>query len=169
MTVFELARSVEVRGEEIFRRLAGQTDNPGVQRIFNAVAADEKELAEKIAELSSRVGAAGRQESEMLEALNSEASALTQGLANAHATSDVEAFELAADYEEQVCQLFSKAAVAEGNSQIGSLLSQVGAWECREAEDLRKTHDFINAPNEFLAWGEFSNLDEFHNFGRDVG
>ena len=74
MTVFELARKVEGRGEEIFRRLARRTKNPGVQRIFNAVAADEKELAEKIDELNSRVGAAGRQESVTLEALNREAS-----------------------------------------------------------------------------------------------
>ena len=169
MTVFELARKVDGRGEEIFRRLARRAKNPGVQRIFNAVAADEKELAAKIDELNSRVGAAGRQELVTLEALNREASVLTQGLAGAHATSDVEAFELAADYEQQVCQLFRKAALEEGSSQIGSLLSQIGAWECREAEDLRTTLDFINAPNEFLAWGEFSNLDEFHNFGRDVG
>jgi len=168
MTVFDLARKMEGHGEEIFRRLARRAENPGVQRIFNGVAADEKELAAKIAELNSRVGAAGRQESVTLEAVNREASALIQELAGAHATSGVEAFELAANYEEQVCQLFRKAAAEEGSSQIGSLLSQIGAWECREAEDLRKTYDFINAPNEFLAWGEFSNLDEFHNFGRDV-
>jgi hypothetical protein len=26
----------------------------------------------------------------------------------------------------------------------------------------------VNAPNQYLAWREFSNLDEFRNFGRDV-
>lgn len=28
--------------------------------------------------------------------------------------------------------------------------------------------DFANAPSEYLAWGEFCNLEEFRQFGRDV-
>jgi hypothetical protein len=27
-------------------------------------------------------------------------------------------------------------------------------------------YDFVNAPTDDLEWAEFSNLDEFHNFGR---
>jgi hypothetical protein len=27
---------------------------------------------------------------------------------------------------------------------------------------------FANAPNQYLAWGEFSNLEEFRQFGREV-
>jgi hypothetical protein len=49
------------------------------------------------------------------------------------------------------------------------LLRRIATEERRELESLRQLFDFVNAPNEFLAWGEFSNLNEFHNFGRGEG
>jgi hypothetical protein len=39
----------------------------------------------------------------------------------------------------------------------------------RELESLCKLYDFVAASDEYLARGEFSNLNEFHNFGRDEG
>lgn len=36
-------------------------------------------------------------------------------------------------------------------------------------EILQKLFDFANAPKEFLAWGEFSHLGQFHNFSHDQG
>jgi rubrerythrin len=168
MTIIEFARGVEGRGEEAFRRLARNADQPGVKRILDGVADDELALAAKIDELRAGLGASAGLEAVMLERLGKKVTELTQGLTAARVGSDIEAFDLAADYEEQVCQLFSGAAEQEANPETGSLLRRIGALECREAEDLRRAHDFINAPNEFLAWGEFSNLEEFHNFGRDV-
>jgi hypothetical protein len=33
---------------------------------------------------------------------------------------------------------------------------------------VQNIYDFVNAPTQYLAWGEFSNLDEFRQFGRDL-
>lgn len=46
------------------------------------------------------------------------------------------------------------------------MLLRIAAMERHELNDLEQLFDFVNAPNESLEWGEFSNLDEFHNFGR---
>ncbi|HXV21623.1 MAG TPA: hypothetical protein VD811_11625 [Desulfuromonadales bacterium] len=50
-----------------------------------------------------------------------------------------------------------------------ALFRRIASEERRELESLRKLYDFVDAPNEYLARGEFSNLNEFHNFGRDEG
>ena len=49
-----------------------------------------------------------------------------------------------------------------------NLLRTIVEEENRHVEDFRSVYDFINAPNQYLAWGEFSNLAEFHQFGRNV-
>jgi len=38
--------------------------------------------------------------------------------------------------------------------------------DCSMVEEL---YEFVNAPNEYLANAEFGNLDEFHQFGRQIG
>ena len=80
---------------------------------------------------------------------------------------DLEAYNYVMKVEEGLCQLYENAADKENNEQVKNLLLKIAAQEHRELENLQKVYDFVNAPNEFLAWGEFSNLDEFHNFGRD--
>ncbi len=139
-----------------------------MKRILDGGADDELALAAKIDELRTGLGASAGLEVVAPERLGKEMTELTQVLTAARVNSDVEAFDLAAGYEEQVCQLFLGAAAQETNPENASLLRRIGALECREAEELRQARDFINAPNEFLAWGGFSNLEEFHNFGRDV-
>ena len=48
------------------------------------------------------------------------------------------------------------------------MLRWLAAFERHELNEIEKLYDFANAPNCSLEWGEFSNLDEFHAFGRDV-
>jgi hypothetical protein len=48
------------------------------------------------------------------------------------------------------------------------LLAQVARDEEQHIAELENLYDFANAPNHYLAWGEFSNLGEFNNFGRGI-
>lgn len=168
MNVFEFARRVEHLGEERFRQLAGRSDNPGVRRMLERMAADERDLAERVATMETGLSPGQARDSAILDYLDGEVMALAERLAERQPEDDVAAFDAAAAFEEGVCRLYRKAAGQEGDAEVGDLLRQVGNLECHEARELRKAHDFINAPNEYLAWGEFSNLGEFHNFGRDV-
>ena len=96
MTIFEFAHSVEGRGEEAFRRLARNSDRPGVKRILDGVADDELALSAKIDELRAGSGASAGLEAVALERLGKEVTELTHGLTAARVNSDVEAFDLAA-------------------------------------------------------------------------
>ena len=82
---------------------------------------------------------------------------------------DLEAYHYVMRVEAAICRLYEDAARREPNPEVQGLLRRIATEERRELESLRRLYDFVNAPNEFLAWGEFSNLNEFHNFGRDEG
>jgi hypothetical protein len=54
------------------------------------------------------------------------------------------------------------------SGKMKHMLQAIAEEENRHVEDFQSVYDFINAPNQYLAWGEFNNIDEFHQFGRDV-
>jgi len=51
---------------------------------------------------------------------------------------------------------------------VRSLLLKIAGEEHKHFNILENIFHFVNAPNQYLAWGEFSNLDEFRQFGRQV-
>jgi rubrerythrin len=65
-------------------------------------------------------------------------------------------------------RLYEDAAEKEENKDVKAILLRIAEEEHKHFEVLENIYDFVNAPNQFLAWREFSNLDEFRNFGRDV-
>ena len=169
MNVYDFTRDLEERDQKLFHRLAQDSNHFGVRRIFEMVAEDEVRLVERIATIRTREGTAATADSSALENLTDRFLELSRELAETQVDSDVSAYAAAARYEEGVCHLFREAASRETNGESVRLLREIGAQECGEAEELRRVHDFVNAPNEFLAWSEFSNLGEFHNFGRETG
>jgi len=56
-----------------------------------------------------------------------------------------------------------------GRRTVPKALLLIAAEEHKHFQILENVCAFANAPSQFLAWGEFSNLEEFRNFGRKVG
>jgi rubrerythrin len=55
------------------------------------------------------------------------------------------------------------------SSPMRSLLQQMIDQEQQDCTMVEDFYEFVNAPNEYLANAEFSNLDEFYQFGRQIG
>ncbi|NLC70291.1 MAG: hypothetical protein GX751_02900 [Desulfuromonadaceae bacterium] len=47
-------------------------------------------------------------------------------------------------------------------------MKKIAAEEEKHFQLVENLFRFTNAPNQYLAWGEFSNISEFSNFGRHV-
>jgi len=86
-----------------------------------------------------------------------------KGLAN-----DLEAYKRAMKLEADSFRLYEEAAGKEEDPAVKKLLLKIASEEHKHFDILENVYHFINAPNQYLAWGEFSNLDEFHQFGRDI-
>jgi rubrerythrin len=63
--------------------------------------------------------------------------------------------------EEDSATLYQEAAEKETNPQIRELLLRIATEERKHLNILENVFEFVNAPNQSLVWGEFSNLKEF--------
>ena len=81
---------------------------------------------------------------------------------------DLEGYRYAMKVEADSFRLYEDAAQKERNPDVKNLLLRIAGEERKHFSILQNILDFVNAPNQYLAWGEFSNIDEFRQFGRDV-
>lgn len=167
MNVFDFAMNIERSGSRFYRHLAEKAEQRGLKTIFTMMAKDEEELLERLQAMKASVQTTTREDSMALEEAPNIFKDVLDEQEALSVPDDLEAYNYVMKVEEGLCQLYENAAEKENNEQVKNLLLKIAAQEHRELENLQKVYDFVNAPNEFLAWGEFSNLDEFHNFGRD--
>jgi len=168
MNVFDFAMTMEMDGKTYYQKLARETSLEGLKKIFTQLAEDEQKHYEIFQELKAGKKAPTRPESKTLDLarnvfadLHADPSAL-KGI-----TGDLEAYQHAMQLEADSFRLYEDTAAGEQNPELKTLLLKIAAEEHKHFNILGNIYHFINAPNQYLAWGEFSNLDEFHQFGRD--
>lgn len=169
MNVFDFAMEIERNGRKFYRNVAAKTGAAGVRTIFSMMAEDEQELLERFRAMKATVRSTTMQDSRSLETAGKVYKDVLNEREALQITDDLEAYHYVMRVEAAICRLYEDAARREPNPEVQGLLRRIASEERRELESLRRLYDFVNAPNEFLAWGEFSNLNEFHNFGRDEG
>lgn len=167
MNVFDFAMDIERSGSRFYSQLAEKAEQKGVKTIFSMMAKDEEDLLQKFQAMKTSVQTTTMEDSVALEYVPNIFKEVLDEQEALNVSDDLEAYNYVMKVEEDLCRLYENAAEKEKNEQVKNLLLQIAAQEHRELESLQEIYDFVNAPNEFLAWGEFSNLDEFHNFGRD--
>jgi rubrerythrin len=166
MNVFDFAIDMERQGRDFYQQQAQSAEREGIRKIFQMMANDEQQMIESLRKLRAATRQPEKVESSALTRLrNLYKSGLLREQAS-HLADDLEAYRFAIEAQSRLQTLYETAARNEENTQARRLLLQIAQEEAREVESLQKLYDFVNAPNEFLAWREFSNLDEFHNFGR---
>jgi rubrerythrin len=169
MNVFDFAMEIERSGRNFYRSVAQKTGSSGVRTIFLMMAEDEQQLLERFRAMKATVQATTMQDSSVLEGSASVLQDILNEREALQIADDLEAYHYVMGVEAAICRLYEGAAGREPNPEVQGLLRRIAAEERRELDSLQRLFDFVNAPNEFLAWGEFSNLNEFHNFGREEG
>ncbi len=170
MNVFDFAMKMEEDGKSFYERMAAETAAEGLKTIFSRLAEDERKHYEIFQALKDQSQAASLEETTVLEdsqnifenLLGTEREALNtvQG--------DLEGYRYAMKLEAESYQLYEDAAKREKNEDVKNILHRIAEEEHKHFLVVENIFNFFNAPNQYLAWGEFSNLDEFRNFGRDV-
>jgi rubrerythrin len=167
MKVIDFAIEVERSEQEFFRRMANQSDREELKALFARRAEEEGLSLQKFEEIKTR--GPENEDSPVLDALLTRIRKELESEQVLRARDEVDIYRRLAETEKVVCRLVREAAEGETDEKAAWRLAQVAGKECRQSEELETIFDFVNAPNEYLAWGEFSNLDEFHNFGRYEG
>jgi len=169
MNVFDFAIKMELDGKAFYEKLARETNVVGLQSIFVQLAADEQKHYETFMALKGKAQATAMEETPVLEqAKNVFENLLAQKESLGAVKGDLAAYSYAMNVEADSFRLYEEAANKENNADVRNLLLRIAGEEHKHFAILQNVYDFVNAPNQYLAWGEFSNVDQFRQFGRDV-
>jgi rubrerythrin len=169
MNVFDFAMKMEIDGKAFYEKMAQETSSAGLKTIFSRLAEDEQKHYEIFQSLKSQTQTIVMKDSTVLdESRNIFEELLGEKDLQADIGNDIEGYRYAMKLEADSFRLYEDAAAKEENSQVKSLLLRIAAEEHNHFNILQNIYDFVNAPSQYLAWREFSNIDEFRQFGRDV-
>lgn len=169
MNVFDFAMKMEEDGKTYYEKLAQETSNPGLKTIFSRLAEDEQKHYDIFRELKSSGKVPDMQDTTVLEDSKNVFEQLPKSAeALKGVSSDLEGYRHAMQLEVDSFRLYEETAEKESDQTVKDLLLKVAAEERKHFNILDNIYQFVNAPNQYLVWGEFSNLEQFHQFGRDV-
>lgn len=170
MNIYDFAMSVEQSGMKFYRKMAEATEDPGLKKIFAMMVKDEEYLFHEYEKMREKAPKRALKDARVLaEATNLFAEELDPSKVLEKIDDDLDAYKFIMAMEEKLYTQYEKVAEKEDDAQLKNKLLEFARVEHKEHDEIEAAYDFANAPNEFLAWGEFSNLGEFHNFGRDDG
>jgi rubrerythrin len=161
MNVFDFAMQMEMDGKAHYEKLAEGTPIVGLKKIFGMLAADEQKHFETIEAMKS-----GSNDSMAGSTALDEARNVFQRLMNDRAPlgglkKDLDGFRHAMKIEADSVKLYEDLAKKENRENIAQLLLKIANEEKKHYNIMENLYDFVLAPDNFLAWGEFSNLKEF--------
>ncbi len=169
MNVFDFAMKMELDGKGFYNKLARGTELAGLRDIFLRLAADEQKHYEVFLALKTQALPKTMQDTPALEqAKNVFEDLLARKDSLGPVKGDLEGYARAIKTEEDSFKLYEGAVGKETDPAVRELLLRIAGEEHKHFEILHNIYDFVNAPSQYLAWGEFSNLAGFHQFGRDV-
>lgn len=162
MNILDFAMEMDRSGRDLYRRLARQAANPGARRVLSWMAREEEHLMDEFRRLK---GESPARQAEV-PALSMAENPYRHPAGALVPQTDLDAYRMILEMEGKACRLLEKAAEQVTDDAARDFVRRVAALECEEMREVAEVYDFVRAPNEYLAWAEFSNLDEFHNFGR---
>lgn len=170
MNLFDFALQMERDAADFYQKLSQAASDQGYRRFFADLASDHEERLRFIESVRSddqrTDGASWQVVDEVCSPwrVTPEQPAEVEGPDGGLA----EAYRYALELETAEVHCFSSMLAKTDSDKVKKTLQKIAEEEHRHVEDFRNVYDFINAPNQYLAAGEFSNLDEFHQFGRNV-
>jgi rubrerythrin len=168
MNVYEYAMGMETDAEAIYKKMADNTDLKGIKKIFHDLASDERRHFETFKALKERTAASVSESPLLDEAKNVFTRMIEEKTGLAELKGDLEAYRHAMKLEAEAARFYREMLDKEQDASVRAQLKKIIDQEYNHFQIVENLYHFVNAPNQYLAWGEFSNIDEFHQFGREV-
>lgn len=161
MSVFEIAMQMELDGMAHYQRLASESNLPGLKTIFTRLAEDEEKHYETFKAMKEGSELPELEEGSSLVTARSLFANLPKLEKPLHADhNSLEAYKHAMQVEAESQKFYENAAKEESDPQIRATLLKIAAEEQRHFEIMENVYQFINAPNQYLAGAEISNLEK---------
>lgn len=169
MNVFDFAIHMEDSGYKYYTSMAKDAKLPGLKTIFTRLADDEKKHGEIFKELKAGLKGQAMPDTDVLDTAQNIFKLLPRGEEGLSGiTGNLDAYRHAMKLEAESFRFYEEAAEKEDDLEVKTLLLKIASEEHKHFNILENIYHFVNAPNQTLEWAEFSNLEEFRQFGRDT-
>jgi rubrerythrin len=160
MNIFEFAMKMELDGKAYYEKLAAETEMVGLKTIFVNLAADEQKHYDTIQAIKSGTSGAMSDTTVLEEAKNLFADLIGDKNIVGSLKRSLDGYEHARKIEADSVRFYEDAAGKESNPVTAKLMLRIANEEKKHYNIMDNLYDFTLAPQNFLAWGEFSNLKE---------
>jgi rubrerythrin len=160
MDIFEYALKMELDGKAYYEKLANETGDTGLKAIFTTLAADEQKHYETIQAIKTGTVWIMKDSAVLDSAKNLFEILKTDKAVAGSMKKSLDGYEHARKVEADSVRFYEDAAKKETNDSAKQLLLRIAEEEKQHYNILDNLYDFTLAPQNFLAWGEFSNIKE---------
>ena len=161
MNVFDCAIKIEEEAKAYYEGLEAESDQPEMKHLFSMLAASEEEHRKSLIRLKSSIVPAKAR----LEGLDGTACSyrpfLTQReLLEEEAGNDPGLYRFTVREEEQEIKFYEELASIARDEVTRNSLLMLAEEERQHLNRIENIYAFVEAPKNYLAWAEFSNLQE---------
>jgi rubrerythrin len=161
MNVFDFAMRMEEESREHYEKLAMAATTKEMKTIFTLLADSEREHHEHLTLWKAGTDP-NLAQAVTLERIRDRIHELVDEVAPAgFLRSDYDGYRHAVKLEEMSIGIYEKLADQEPNKAAAGLMRRLAEDERHHLEMMENIYDFVEAPQTYLAWGEFSNLREY--------
>jgi rubrerythrin len=160
MNVFDFAMQMEMDGKAHYEKLAAGTPIVGLRTIFGRLAADEQKHYDTIQAMKAGGSGAMADSTVLDEAKNVFQELMSEKTLLGSLKKDLDGYRHAMKIEADSVSLYEDLAKNENSPETVLLLLKIANEEKKHYNIMENLYDFVLAPQNFLAWGEFSNLRE---------
>lgn len=161
MGIFDFAMKMELDGKAYYEKLAAETAVSGLKGVFAGLAADEQKHYEIIMSMKTGINQKMDDSTVLEEAKNIFAELMTDKNIADTLKSSLDGYHHARKIEADSVRLYEDMAKQEDSPEAVQLLLKIANEEKKHFNILDNLYDYVLAPQNFLAWGEFGNLKEF--------
>lgn len=160
MNIFDFAMKMELDGKAYYEKLAAETSVSGLKSIFISLAADEQQHYEIILAIKTGTDLKMTDSTVLEKAKNLFEVLMRDKNIVASLSKSLDGYLHARKIEADSVKLYEDMAKQEDNQDTVQLLLRIANEEKKHFNVLDNLYDLVLAPQNFLAWGEFSNLKE---------
>jgi rubrerythrin len=158
MNVFDFAMNMEMDGKAYYEKLAAETSETGLKNIFTRLAADEQKHYDTIKAIQAGTAGPMEDSTALQEAKNAFEELLSNKAVADSMGKSLDGYQHARKIEADSVKLYEDMAKQETNPETVQLLLKIANEEKKHFNIMDNLYDFVLAQQNFLAWGEFSNL-----------
>jgi rubrerythrin len=161
MNIFDCAIKMEEDASAYYRKLSEKVQIAEIKNLLGILAAAEDEHRDALVRMRDKLDP----KTEKFAVLEGAACAfrpllgkrdIMEGLKD-----DPDAYKQVVKREEEDIRFYDGLAAKTPEGELRGLLKKIADEERRHLSIVENIYAFVEAPKTYLAWGEFSNLDEY--------